>query len=285
MHQLKKHKFFILILVALFLLDGFLWIKIFTASDKFGSEIYFFDVGQGDSALVLTETGNRVLIDGGREGSGVLEELNKVLGKDRYIDLVVMTHGDFDHYGGFLDILDSYEVGAFVSSGRAEGKDSYHLVIDKLAQKDVKYISLAEGDSILFGREIFSILSPSSAEILSEDLNDTSLVMLFENDAFSVLFTGDAGAATEQRLAREYDLSADVLKVGHHGSKTSSDLGFLQELLPLASVISVGENSYGHPNEEVMANLLSVSQVFRTDEEGSIKVFSEEGNLLFEKLE
>lgn len=281
---MQKHKYFILILITLIVFDGFLWVRAFSAEGGLDSELYFFDVGQGDSALIITSSGARILIDGGKEGSGVLRELNKVLGKDKYIDLMVMSHGDFDHFGGFLDLLDSYDIGAFIGTGRSAVKDSYSALLSKLERKKIPYIVLMEGDSILFNEEIFFVLSPSLAEILSDSLNDTSLVMFFDGENFSALFTGDVSVATERRLVRDYNLQADILKVGHHGSKTSSDLSFLEELMPLASIISVGENNYGHPAVEVLDNLQSVSQIFRTDKEGSIKVSSELGNLVFEKF-
>ena len=117
------------------------------------------------------------------------------------------------------------------------------------------------------------MLSPSQSNLLKRELNDTALVMLLKSSNLTALYTGDAGFNIENELMKKYDLNADILKVGHHGSKYASSMEFLNKVSPKISAIGVGKNSYGHPTKETLSRLADIgSQIFRTDKDGTIKV-------------
>lgn len=244
--------------------------------------LYFLDVGQGDSQLVELPGGIHVLIDGGPSGSALLRNLAAVLPQQKkYIDVVVMTHPELDHFAGFIDMLKNYEVGAFISTGRTRDNAAYSELVDQLELHRVKHVQLREGGSITYGAATFSALGPSPQDAVSKELNDSSLVLLLRTPDFSALYTGDIGEDVESELTQKYNIDVDLLKVAHHGSKFSSSAGFLKEASPQISVIGVGKNSYGHPTAQAMSRLERFSeQIFRTDQDGIIKIVFENGALV-----
>jgi competence protein ComEC len=273
----KKHKDKIIFLgIALIFLNFFVWRMIFTAAIEKGSlKIYFFDVGQGDSALVVLPGGVKVLIDGGAANGKVLEGLAKILSPlDRYIDLVMMSHSQWDHFGGLIDVLKRYRVGAFLWSGRRGKIKAFESLENVLTANDTKAIVLAAGDKIHYRSSRFEIFSPPPEFLLSKDLNDTSIVAELASNNSKTLFTGDIGFAVEERLLTQDLLSAiDVLKVPHHGSKYSSSPDFLAKIKPKIAVISVGKNNYGHPTTQTLGRLKDIgSIIYRTDLDGTIKI-------------
>ena len=231
-------------------------------------------MGKGDSQLVNLTGGVQILIDGGQPNSEVLSELAKVLpANDSYIDLIVMTHPQLDHFGGLIDVLKKYEVGVFLSTGRKGEIDAYSELIKVLKARDVPYIIGEAGDVIRHEDASFSVLSPKPQNLLSKELNDTSLVMLLESRGLKALYTGDIGFSVEKQLVKERDLQAQILKVPHHGSRFSSSEEFLNEVKPQIAVIGVGKNSYGHPTSVALDRLQnSGSQVFTTEKNGTIKL-------------
>ena len=129
------------------------------------------------------------------------------------------------------------------------------------------------GDEIKFQDTILKVLWPTKTAAAGKKVNESGIVFMLENQGLRALYTADIGFETEQKLARQYDLSAQVLKVSHHGSKYSTDKKFLAEVSPAISIIEVGKNSYGHPTEQVLGRLSSVgTQVFRTDQNGVVKL-------------
>lgn len=236
--------------------------------------LYFLNVGQGDSSLIELPGGVRVLIDGGPSGSVLLESLARLIpGQDARIDLVLMTHPQLDHFGGLVDVIKKYRVGAFGGTLRRASIAAYDALHEALEDARVPYVQLLAGDVIRVGEVTLSVLSPSSAQVMDKELNDTSLVVMLQSEAVSALYTGDIGAKLEESLARAHNLDADVLKVSHHGSRFSSSQVFLSEVAPAVAVIGVGKNSYGHPTKQTLERLKAIgAQIFRTDTEGSIKV-------------
>ena len=257
----KKSSWVLYILAALLLLDGIVWYQIVQTTTPRGSaEIYFLDVGQGDSELIILPGGAKVLIDAGNPDGKVLKTLAEVLPPhDRYIDILFMTHPQLDHFGGFIDVLKNYEVGAFIGNGRKGTAGAYPELIAELKRKGVSYVRLEEGDRILYGGAEMDILSPSGHNLLSAELNDTSLVTLLKDKNFRALFTADIGFNVESELMKKYDLSADILKVGQHGSRFSSGVEFLKAVNPKVAVIEVGKNNYGHPTPSALARLKSAT--------------------------
>src|SRR3989344_144084 len=274
----KNFKILLGILVAA---DIFIWGQILFKNNNGDLKLYFLDVGQGDSQLILAD-GIKIMIDGGPVNGRALENLAKLLlSSDRYIDLLVFTHPQLDHYGGFIDVFKNYNVGAFIASGRKGESDAYLSLVEIIKDKKIPYIALIEGRVIRYKDLSLEVLSPSLKNLSSSELNDTSLVILLKDGDLKVLYTGDIGANVEKELADQYDLSAQVLKVGHHGSRFSSSKEFLQELKPKIAIIEVGEkNTYGHPTSAVLGRLADVgAQVFRTDVNGLMGLILEAGKL------
>lgn len=241
------------------------------------SAVYFLDVGQGDSEFISLEDTQgrhvRILIDGGRDAR-VVRELDRIIPQyDRYIDLIVLTHGDADHFKGLIDVIKEYRVGRFLWTGRTETASSFSDLLQVIELRGVDMITLSAGDRIRFSRYTLAVLSPRFEDINRVSSNESSLVLLLRDFHNSVLFTADIGHSTERVLARSGDIDVDVLKVAHHGSKNSSLPEFVEATSPIVSVIEVGKNSYGHPHENVLRRLASVgSTLFRTDTQGTIKI-------------
>ena len=185
-----------------------------------------------------------------------------------------MTHTDLDHIGGIVEVAKRYDVGLFISNGRAAESDAYEALQKELAEQSVPALALLKGDVIRYGTNVLSILSPDPALLRHKEVNEASLVMMLESENRSVLFTGDIGFPAEQALLdKHYDLKADVLKVAHHGSKYSSSENFLAAVRPLVSVIGVGKNTYGHPTARVLESLeLAGARIYRTDENGTVRI-------------
>ena len=224
--------------------------------------VYFIDVGQGDSALIITKNNKSILIDtGGKVGSNYsLMKSNvipffKSIGI-RKLDYLFITHGDYDHAGYGIDLVNNFNV-----KNRFTNKGKYNLLEKKLNIKSFNnsYIKI---DNV----EIYSL---NSKHYNNE--NSDSLVLLVIIDNYKLLFMGDASINTEKDIMNNYDIGdVFILKVGHHGSKTSSSEEFINSVNPKYSIISVGKNNkFGHPNKEVLDNL-SNSKIYRTDIDGSI---------------
>ena len=224
--------------------------------------VYFIDVGQGDSALIVTKNNKSILIDtGGKVGSNYsLMKSNvipffKSIGI-RKLDYLFITHGFYDHAGYGIDLVNNFNV-----KNRFTNKGKYNSLEKKLNIKSFNnsYIKI---DNV----EIYSLNSK-----LYNNENSDSLVLLVIIDNYKLLFMGDASINTEKDIMNNYDIGdVFILKVGHHGSKTSSSEEFINIVNPKYSIISVGKNNkFGHPNKEVLDNL-SNSKIYRTDIDGSI---------------
>lgn len=273
----KRERLAVGLLGALVVFDAVLWYLVAGRASAGGNlELDFLNIGQGDSELIQLPNGREpihILVDGGPDAS-VLRELGAALPPgDRYIDLVLMTHPQLDHFGGFVDLLERYDVGAFLGNGRKGEIRAYGALRELLAQKKIPYVQLREGDAVRAGDAHLAILSPSPEELLSGELNDTCLVAMLDAGGVRALYTGDIGANVEERLARDYDLRAQVLKVPHHGSRFSSSEPFLSEVHPAFAVIEVGKNRYGHPTPDALERLARAgARIFRTDHDGTVRM-------------
>jgi len=269
----KIKNWVILLIAFLFIFDGFVWLEILFHQKNKNTEVYFLDVGQGDSELIVLPGGVKILIDGGPDNK-VLNSLFPVLRPtDRYIDFVVLSHAQTDHFSGLIDVLMRYQVGAFIYNGRAGAAPSWPELTSVINQNNVPVEILMAGDKISYLDNIFDILMPDKNFINSADLNETVLVELLQTQGSKILFTGDMDSKMEDYLIQRQNLDIDVLKVAHHGSKFSSGENFLKTANPKIAVIEVGKNSYGHPTLDVLSRLASVgAQIFRTDKNGTIKL-------------
>ena len=246
-------------------------------------KFYFLDVGQGDSELVVFPGGMKIITDAGPD-SKIVKSAERVLGEDKYIDLGLITHSQLDHFNGFYYLLDHYNFGAFIINGRtdAAAKSEWDALFAKIKEKNIPVIVLSAGDKIRFEDNSIKIISPGPEFISSGEPNDTGLVELISAPPVRAIFTADTGSNIEDFLIKQkIDLSADILKVGHHGSKYSTSDEFLKAINPKVAVIEVGaKNVYNHPTPETLERLKNASvPVFRTDQDGTVTVTAEADKL------
>ncbi len=246
-------------------------------------QITFFDVGQGDAASIRTPSGKQIIIDGGPD-SAILGKLAKEIPFwDRTIDMIILSHPAKDHMAGLLDVLQKYSVKTVLWTGIEKDTEIFREWERALLkeQEEGARIVLASGrQSISIGKgfcpQRMDILSPVenvAGTLVKGDDNDTSLVVRLYDCTYSALFTGDLTKKGEGILLKQNILiDSDILKVGHHGSKTSSSEEFIKAVSPDVAVISLGQgNQYGHPHKETLATLEKYGiDIRRTDEEGDI---------------
>lgn len=279
---LNKHrlKFFCLLMVLVGL-NFVVWKNLTFIQLPENLTVNFLDVGQGDSSLVLLPGGVKLLIDGGRPDKRVLEELTEILpANDRYLDLVLATHNDSDHLGGLVEVLNRYEVGAFLYNGREDNNLSHFVEAMKIVkEKDTPIISLEQGDKIKYKESVGNVLWPIPSVLTQKSTNEGSVVLKLSSSGVTSLFAGDISSKIENIL-RNIVGGVDILKIPHHGSKYSSSAEFLNLLRPRLAVIEVGKNSYGHPTAEVLSRLAQIgASLYRTDLDGRVTVKVLDGKL------
>lgn len=231
--------------------------------------IHYIDVGQGDAALVICDD-KTMLIDGGKpHASSIIYTYLKNLNID-YLDYIVASHADDDHIGGLSAPLTKIKVGNVLAPETEADTRSYKSLKTKAAEQCLTMVHPKSGETLDFGCGKIEFYGPITED--ESDRNNGSIVMKIIYGETSFLFTGDAEREEEQEiLDAGYDLSATVLKVGHHGSKNSTTYPFLREIMPKYAIISVGDNSYGHPTEDVLSRLRDADvKVYRTDMQGDI---------------
>lgn len=239
--------------------------------------VHFIDVGQADAAILQCED-DTMIIDGGNVAdSSLIVAYLKKLNIDN-IDSMVCTHAHEDHFGGLSAPLSVMPVGAIYASPMESDSKTYQNFKRKAAEQNTEIIHPENYESFLLGSAKVEILAcPDNAD----NLNNTSIILKVTHKNKSFLFMGDAEREEEQTLLEKGLLKSDVLKIGHHGSDTSTSYAFLREAMPEYAVISVGkDNSYGHPTEEVLSRLRDADvQVYRTDLQGDIVMISDGDNI------
>ncbi len=269
----NKCKIIICLLIVLILINFIIYI--FPQKLR----IFFIDVGQGDSTLIITPDKKTVLIDGG--GSDSFDVGEKVLLPyllDRRIlkiDYVLISHFDTDHCGGILTIMEKVKVKNIIISEQAEHSENYERFKKLMINKKIRLIEVKKGDKIKIGRySEFKILFPPSRLLSENPLNNNSIVAQFNYNNFKMLFTGDIEKLAEQQILKteKAEIRADILKVAHHGSKTSSIPEFIKAVRPKIALIGVGKNNtFGHPNQQTIKNLENIKcRIYRTDLQGEI---------------
>ncbi len=280
MQAKKNYNSIVIALLAVLLI--FVWGDIAFSKSNSEPEFYFLDVGQGDSELVVFPGNVKIMTDAGPDQK-VVKSVERAIGSDTYIDIGIVSHPQLDHFNGFNFLLDKYKFGAFIINGRDDTKTVHEWpeLLKKIHEKHIPLITLGAGDNILFASNSISMLSPNAAYIQSGELNDTGFVELIQTGGARALFTADIASNVEEYVSKKFDIRADILKVPHHGSKYSSSDLFLGAVKPKVAVIEVGKNNrYGHPTKEALARLASSTpNVFRTDQDGTVKI-AVEGNKL-----
>lgn len=239
-------------------------------------KIIFFDVGQGDSALVIAPSGEQILIDGGPDNS-VTQKLGQYLPPyDRKIEYVILTHPHADHLAGLPEILRRYEIGEVIYTGVSHTLPHYEEFLDLIKQKQIKALIIEQPQTLAIGDLQLEFLAPTKSCVSNKpaNLNNSSVVFKLTYGSSTALFMGDY-EQEEDLLSSSTTLESDILKVGHHGSSNASDKEFLASADPDYAVISVGQdNSFGHPHYRTLYYLKQTgADIFRTDEAGDI-IFS-----------
>lgn len=283
--MIDRRKLSILLILFLFSVNLIVWQIIFYLNGDNSLEVTFFDIGQGDAIFIETPYRNQILIDGG-PNSMILEKLAKEMPFwDKTIDLIILTHPEADHITGLLSVLESYNVKRILWTGIVRDTSQYEKWKEMIEKENAEIIIAHSSQGIKIGNVFLNILYPFES-LEGEEIknsNDTSIVsrLRFGNNSF--LFTGDITKVSENKIISKEDgnLNSDVLKVSHHGSKTSTSAEFLENVLPDIAVISCGkDNSYGHPHEQVLKSLEELGiNILRTDQNGDIKIISN-GNYL-----
>lgn len=243
-------------------------------------EVHYIDVGQGDATLIKCGS-HAMLIDGGNNNKGTTVQLYLKKQGVESLDYVIGTHPDADHIGGLDVIVYKYNCEKVIMSDYEKDTRTYQELVDVIHDKNMKITYPVVGEQYALGEAEFTIIAPNSNSY-GGNANDYSVAILLEYGKNRFLFTGDAEEASEtEMLSNGIELSADVYKVAHHGSRSASTQEFLNAVRPKYAVISCGEgNSYGHPHAEVLNRLRSMGvEVFRTDEQGSIIASSDGENI------
>lgn len=242
-------------------------------------QVHFLDVGQGDAIFIETPDGVQALIDGGRD-TQVLQQLSSVMPLfDRTIDMVVGTHPDTDHIGGLVDVLEQYEVSAILTTEN-KGESETAQLYERLKTQEGAQVHMARRGQVftLGASTTIEVLFPETNPLDMES-NASSIVLQLRHGSSTFLLTGDAPKRIEEYLVLALGdyLHSDVLKVGHHGSRTSTSELFLDSVRPQIAIISAGKNnSYGHPHVEVTDALFNAGvTILQTAEEGTITLLSD----------
>ncbi|HPS21405.1 MAG TPA: ComEC/Rec2 family competence protein [Candidatus Paceibacterota bacterium] len=292
----KKNKLFTFFILLLFFVAILFWVennrptaqiknpvaeKNLDKNEKENEEknliVYVLDVGQGDAFLIESPTGIQALVDTGPPNKILSQLASVVPPTDRSIDLVFISHPDQDHIGGILDVLENYSVGLIFESGVSVDSQTFQSFKNLIKEKNIKDLLAKRGTRVDIGDGAYIEILFPDRDVSNFETNEASIVMRIVYGENSIMFTGDAPVKTEEIILSENtaeSLQSDILKVGHHGSKTSTSVDFLNAVKPEYAVISVGlKNKFGHPKQEILDLLANFKvQIFRTDELGQIEI-------------
>ena len=250
--------------------------------------INFIDVGQGDSTLITTQYNKKILIDGGGSEFGSTFDVGEktllpylLKKKIHKLDYVIISHFDSDHVGGILTILEKLNVKNIIIGKQFEKSENYEEFIKVIQDKKMKIYNVEAGQRINIDKDTYiDILWPDSANVITNNiLNNNSLVCKVNYKETKMLFTGDIEEIAEEAILNKYEkslqiLKSDIIKVAHHGSKTSSKKELLKCIKPKIALIGVGKNNkFGHPSISTLNNLEEIGcKIFRTDDSGEIYI-------------
>ena len=291
-HKYKVHLIFLFLLCILA-------IFIYQFSPK-KIKINFIDVGQGDCTLVTTKYNKKILIDGGgSEFNSTFDVGEKTVlpyllkKKILKLDYIIVSHFDSDHVGGLFTVIKELNVKNIIIGKQFEYSDNYKKLLEIIKDKKIKLYIVEMGQKINIDKDTYmDILWPSNEyKITDNSINNNSLVFKLNTACKSILFTGDIEEVAEKAILKQYTnnfkkLRADIIKIAHHGSKTSSSIEFLNAVKPKIALIGVGKNNkFGHPSEITLKNLKNIGcSIFRTDEKGEIQFSIRDSGEIFGKV-
>jgi len=265
-------------LAVLFVIVVVIWYAVFYFETRQNFLIHFFDIGQGDAIFIEVPNGNQILIDGG-SSIRILDKLGGVMPFwDRSLDLIILTHPHADHLDGLLEVLKRYDADMIMETGVNHSLPEYEEWRKLLNEKEIRVITAKRGQRVRLaesaGLDVLMPFRNFSGES-PKNIHESMIVAKLYYGSNTAFLTGDAEKSLEyQLLFYGGDLNSDILKVGHHGSKTSTSEEFLKAVSPELAIISVGrKNRYGHPNQEVIDRIIKAgAQVRRTDQNGDILI-------------
>ncbi|WP_217589677.1 ComEC/Rec2 family competence protein [Lentibacillus saliphilus] len=217
-------------------------------------EVHFIDVGQGDSILIKTPSDKVILVDGGPPDAGktVVDYLNKQ--QIETIDLLVATHPDIDHIGGLIDVMKHFTIGNILDNGKFHVTKTYLMYVHQIRKQMIPVYEADKNEHIQFDPYIDLHILNADDDSLTN--NQSSIVLKIEYLQQTILLPGDIDKEMEHELMISHEMEANVLKIPHHGSDTSSTMAFIEHVNPKATILSYGqENKFGHPVERVIGNL------------------------------
>lgn len=246
-------------------------------------EVHFLDCNQADSIFIILPDGKCMLIDSGTPDFA--QELIDFIKKRGYnkIDYLIGTHPHIDHIGSMADVIENFDIGTFYTIDRPHSTNSYLRMTEAIKKKNCEVVYIKRGSKILNDSVKCTVLSPDDTPYIR--INNSSAVIKIEYKDISFLLSGDAEAAAEQNIMlADIDLKSTVLKVGHHGSVSSTTLNYLSAINPKIAIISVGKNNdYGYPSEYVLNLIKKIgAEIYRTDINGNIKIETNGENISIE---
>lgn len=248
--------------------------------------LIFFAVGQGDSSLIITPGGQKILVDGGPDRS-LISKLDGVLPlADRRIDYIILSHPHADHLTALPEVLRRYQIGEVIMNGTAHTAPDYLDFLRLIKEQNIPTKIIEQPQELVIDGIKFEFLEPTESFLATrpENLNDSSIVFKLIYASTSALYMGDFENEESLVINSTVPLKADLLKIGHHGSTNANDQNFLAAVSPTYAVIPVGKNnSYGHPHYRTLYYLKQLgAQIFRTDQEGDL-VFTSDGQTMILK--
>lgn len=241
------------------------------SSEKADMNVHFIDVGQGDSILIETPSNKVILIDGGPPKAG--EKVVSYLKKHdiEKIDVVIATHPDYDHIGGLIEVIQSFEIEQIIDSGKLHSTKTYLLYINQIRKNNIPINFVKKNDRLHVDRLLQIQVLNSFTK--NKTNNQSSIVLKVTYDEVDFLFMGDAEHKQEKQLLQQ-DIDAEFVKIGHHGSKTSSSFAFLDQVSPSVAMLTYKKsNKYGHPVSRVISHLNRMNvQIYSTAVFGNVVI-------------
>ncbi|MFD1360731.1 ComEC/Rec2 family competence protein [Lentibacillus salinarum] len=263
---------YISILTVILIICSFISLPAVYAEQQPNMDVHFINVGQGDSMLIQTPSEKNILIDGGRPAAG--KKVTAFLNEQNVekLDLVIATHPDIDHIGGLPEVMKSFNVEKIMDTGKIHSTRTYARYVSRILEQKIP-IEIAEQHELI-KIDPYLKIRVLNTHNSSQSNNASSIVLKLTFNQMDFLLMSDVGKEQERRLMEKYDLNSEIVKVAHHGSRTSTSLEFLQAVNPNAAVLTYGQkNEYGHPVDRVMENLHKVdTTIYPTAMFGDITV-------------